>query len=413
MNLIKKISRVLLVLVILTVSWGVLISFVFSFEFISINLIGNKDIKINVNDKYFENGVKSKFLNFLQLNNFLKITDNIDTKKLGKYYVKYSINFLSVHKNLYRGVEVVDEEAPVITLNGDKTVYIEQYDLYKDQGVVAIDNYEGDITYRVDVDSNVKTNTTGTYEVNYTVVDNSGNETVVKREVEVVESQKTGALLTQPVSKFRFDGYFRNIILEPQSEVLDQIDNAIFVGDSNIKYFYQLGKYLKPNQVFARNNLNVVEFRTAKLSDFANNSEITLEEALIRQKPKYLILSFGLTSSFLNRNVFNRNAEEFFEWMKKKFPEVKLIILSSFPVSLGCPYSGNQTCLNQMNYYVLLLCEKYDVKYINVSDSLKDISGFGKDENFVCLNDDDCGFHLSNLGRERVVDYIKHINLEG
>ena len=86
--------------------------------------------------------------------------------------------------------DVVDTEAPVITLIGESPVSIDQDTTYSDQGATATDNVDGDITANITVTSNVDTSTVGTYTVTYNVSDAAGNAaTEVVRTVNVVDTE--------------------------------------------------------------------------------------------------------------------------------------------------------------------------------------------------------------------------------
>ena len=82
-------------------------------------------------------------------------------------------------------VIIKDEEKPTLILNGESTIYMSVGNKYDEPGYVAIDNCDGNITENVVVKGNVDTSKKGTYELNYSVKDEYGNETVVKRIVRV------------------------------------------------------------------------------------------------------------------------------------------------------------------------------------------------------------------------------------
>ncbi|PIQ48252.1 MAG: hypothetical protein COW03_11055, partial [Cytophagales bacterium CG12_big_fil_rev_8_21_14_0_65_40_12] len=81
-------------------------------------------------------------------------------------------------------VTVVDNEVPVVTLNGVATVQHEAYTAYIDAGATATDNCSATLTTNNPVD----VNTPGAYTVTYTATDISGNETTATRTVQVVDS---------------------------------------------------------------------------------------------------------------------------------------------------------------------------------------------------------------------------------
>ena len=81
-----------------------------------------------------------------------------------------------------------DEVAPVITLKGEATITIELNGVYTEQGATAIDDVDGDITSKITVSGSVDTKKVGTYIITYTVTDEAGNTSSVKRTVNVISS---------------------------------------------------------------------------------------------------------------------------------------------------------------------------------------------------------------------------------
>lgn len=84
-------------------------------------------------------------------------------------------------------VEVLDDEKPIITLNGDKTLYLASGKKYEEPGFIALDNCDNNVTNKVEVINNVNNNKSGNYEIVYKVKDTSGNETISKRQVSVFD----------------------------------------------------------------------------------------------------------------------------------------------------------------------------------------------------------------------------------
>lgn len=97
---------------------------------------------------------------------------DLETERLGRYTVSYTVSFLGKRAEAQRQVCVIDTICPEITFSrgwGANHVDI----LY---GITATDNYDGDITDKV-----TYTRTNGW--VTYSVVDSSGNPTYIVREV--------------------------------------------------------------------------------------------------------------------------------------------------------------------------------------------------------------------------------------
>ncbi|MFC1623526.1 immunoglobulin-like domain-containing protein [Patescibacteria group bacterium] len=69
-----------------------------------------------------------------------------------------------------------DEVVPVITLNGEVNIEIELNSVYEDEGSIAEDDIDGDITDSIVVSGEVDTLIAGTYTISYNVSDNAGND---------------------------------------------------------------------------------------------------------------------------------------------------------------------------------------------------------------------------------------------
>lgn len=95
---------------------------------------------------------------------------------------------------------VRDEIAPVISLKGnsEKTIYIG--DIYEDEGCIAQDNIDGDITKSVIVTGKVDTKNEGTYTIKYNVEDSSGNKTEAIRKVTVKKKTDNKTVTTSSIA---------------------------------------------------------------------------------------------------------------------------------------------------------------------------------------------------------------------
>ncbi|MCD7840461.1 MAG: DUF5011 domain-containing protein [Erysipelotrichaceae bacterium] len=97
-------------------------------------------------------------------------------------------------------VNVEDISAPTIKLSKTK-VSIYEGDSFTASSYLssATDNKDGDLTDEVDIDSNVKTSTAGTYTVTYSVSDAAGNS--ASKTLTVVVSTKTSGIVATAKSK--------------------------------------------------------------------------------------------------------------------------------------------------------------------------------------------------------------------
>lgn len=156
---------------------------------IKLKLKGDKKIEIELGEEYTEKGATARFRK-KDLTKDIKITGKVDNTKIGKYEITYTVNTKKKSKKLIRTITVVDKVNPEIKLKGDSTFTLYLDNEYEEPGFTATDNYDGDITSNVKTSSNVNKNKIGTYEIEYTVSDQSGNSTSVKRTVKVVNPFK-------------------------------------------------------------------------------------------------------------------------------------------------------------------------------------------------------------------------------
>lgn len=156
-----------------------------------IALNGDSTIDIELGKTYTEEGATAKYGN-KDITKKIKITDNIDVNNTGKYYVTYTAEYKNKTSTLTRTVNVVDKIAPEMEIYGGNEISIEQDSTYKDFGCFAIDNYDGDISQNITISHNIDTSVLGSYTVDYTVKDSSGNESIATRTVNVVKKGSSG-----------------------------------------------------------------------------------------------------------------------------------------------------------------------------------------------------------------------------
>jgi len=104
------------------------------------------------------------------------IEGNVDTAKVGDYVLIYSAEHWGYTGSATYTVHVVDTQKPEIKLVADPDKFTIPGHTYEEEGFSAVDAYDGDLTDRV-----VRTATDT--EIIYTVKDNSGNRTEVRRTI--------------------------------------------------------------------------------------------------------------------------------------------------------------------------------------------------------------------------------------
>lgn len=135
------------------------------------NDVNLKDVKVTMF------GVKVKWP--------VSIEGEIDTSKVGEYEVYYKPLFtLNREKVVF---SVVDTQKPKILLNGASEITLKDIEEYKEEGYIATDNYDGDITENV-VSKLIKM-ANNQYLVEYSVMDSNQNSTVVNRIINIVKGR--------------------------------------------------------------------------------------------------------------------------------------------------------------------------------------------------------------------------------
>jgi len=148
----------------------------------TIKLIGDKEIEILYQETYVEKGAEASFFNE-DLTKNIRITNNIDTNKVGTYEVVYTVKNSFYEVKTIRIVKVVDKENPIIVLEGKEEVKVCPKDNFKEIGYTATDNYDGNITDKVDVKITDQ-------EVIYSVKDSSGNSYKTTRKIKKIDDEK-------------------------------------------------------------------------------------------------------------------------------------------------------------------------------------------------------------------------------
>ena len=113
-------------------------------------------------------------------------SSDVDVSRVGVYHVTYTyVSSMNQVKTLYRIINVVDSEAPVLKLLGSNVYTMLVNEDYNEAGVLVFDNSNEELLENVVIENNVDVSNPGIYTIKYSVRDNSGNEAVTYRTVVV------------------------------------------------------------------------------------------------------------------------------------------------------------------------------------------------------------------------------------
>jgi len=152
-----------------------------------IRMIGDATVVLMTGDSYTDAGANAIDNKDGDISQHISVTSTVNTSVAGSYVVKYNVTDIAGNQayEVTRDIRVIysgdnkpdnfDKEKPIIELNGEYTVVLTIDDSYSDEGAIANDNKDGDITQNIVTLSMVDTSKVGIYTVKYNVNDEAGN----------------------------------------------------------------------------------------------------------------------------------------------------------------------------------------------------------------------------------------------
>ena len=213
-----------------------------------ITLNGQANTTLEQNAVYTEFGATA--LDTVDGNVSVTIDGTVDTATVGSYTVTYSARDASGNEaNATRGITVVeaaiiDVTPPVLTLNGEANITLEQNTAYIELGATARDAVDGNVS--VNISGNVDTSTVGIYTMTYSATDHAGNTAHTTRDISVV----AGAIADTTPPLITLNGQ-ANTTLEQNAvytefgaTALDTVDGNVSVSISGTVDTATVGHYV-------------------------------------------------------------------------------------------------------------------------------------------------------------------------
>lgn len=182
----KYINKVNLCFILIVIGICVILLMTTIKKEITFSLNGDEVISLYLMEEYTELGVKSEICSWFvckDISNEVTIKGSVNNKEIGEYILEYIIDYGDKSIVAKRTVKVLDNISPVIELKGNKEIKLCPIKTYKEEGYIATDNYDGDITDKI-----IKTVENNT--IYYTVEDSSGNSTTVERKYTYTDNKK-------------------------------------------------------------------------------------------------------------------------------------------------------------------------------------------------------------------------------
>ncbi len=206
---------------------------------LSMTLHGEPEITLEYGEEFVDQRASAVFRGNILLKDGIDVPvtvhSNLDETKLGTYEITYrAIHERWMHE-VVRIVHIVDTAAPRILLVGDPRAYVLPGEEYREEGFMARDNYDGDLTDQV-----VKTRFHD--RIVYSVTDSSGNRTEVTRKIvyfdptpPVLELKGSSKITLTVGSAYREPGYAAT-----DNGNVDLTDRVEISGSVNV---YRAGTY--------------------------------------------------------------------------------------------------------------------------------------------------------------------------
>lgn len=315
----KNLRKFIISLMMVTI---IFISVIFIFKMnVVFKLKGDNKLYLNLNETYIEYGYIASIFNY-DISKKVKIFNNLNTSIVGNYNINYSLKFLWHKYLLRREINVVDNTPPSIELNGDDEIKIYVGDTFIDEGAVAIDNYDKDITDNIIIESNLDTTKEGEYSIVYSAKDSSGNENKVTRKVIVQNKNMVSNYgfedinnsIVKYVKEHNYDvsiGYY-NLITNKKFLYRE---NKIYYGASLIKTLDAI--YLYDNNLINDSTRSYVE-KAISVSD--NNAHQYLVNYIGRDNLKNYGINLGAKNTLAGDDNFgNTTVNDQIVYLKKLY----------------------------------------------------------------------------------------------
>ena len=192
-----------------------------------ISLVGSSTIYLGVGDNFTDPGATASDNIDGDLTSSITSSGTVNTATEGTYTIYYNVsdadgNIASVSRTVIVSLDL----PPTITLTGSSTITLLVGDTYIEDGCVATDEVDGDLTSSIITTGTVDTSTVGTYTLSYSITDSASNIVSTTRTV-IIDPVCTSATI--------------ELIYEQNNTVGNGSNNqTITLGDSIAAINYQL-----------------------------------------------------------------------------------------------------------------------------------------------------------------------------
>ena len=146
--------------------------------------MGSSTIYLGVGDTFTDAGATAEDSIDGDLTSSITSSGTVDTATEGTYLITYTVSDAAGNSvSITRTVIVSLDLPPTITLTGSSTITLLVGDTYTEDGCVATDQEDGDLTSSITTSGTVDVSIAGTYALVYSVSDSGNNFVSVTRTV--------------------------------------------------------------------------------------------------------------------------------------------------------------------------------------------------------------------------------------
>lgn len=341
--------------------------------------LNGDDLSICPNEEYKELGYKAY--------------DNVDGDITDKVQVNIKDNkaFYNVKdssgnsKVVFRNINFVDNEAPILNLNGSNKIYIFKDREYTDSGYSAIDNCDGNISSNIHIDSNVDTSKVGDYKINYSISDTFGNKTTITRDVIVYDDisviPKNGKVvyLTFDDGPGSYTEDILNVLDKYNVKATFFVTNQFSSYQDLIKKEYEKGHAIAVH-TYSHNYRKIYSSVDDYINDFNNMNEVIFEQTGEYSKIFRFPGGSSNTISRFNKGIMSELVVKledmgyyYFDWN-----------VDSMDTSYKDPNKIAENVINEISKNEFSVVLMHDIKKANI-ESVEKIVFYGLENGYTFL----------------------------
>ena len=196
-------------------------------------------------------------------------------------------------------------------------------------------------------------------------------------------------------------------------------DDAVFVGDS---VTLGLKNYVTNERNAGRSCLGKAQFLCSGSMSYTNSraavgtknsihpvyrgKEMTIEDAVKASGAKKVFIMLGMNDFYgYPQGTGIKNAKDTIEKIQKVNPGIRIYVESVTPITKSKVHDGfNNDAIDAFNLQLKVLCNEYDLVYVDVASSLKNSDNCLKDE--YCGDPTGMGIHMSYPGCKAWIEFL-------